>query len=348
MNRVLIETEEKRTSEILVGRGVFSAIEEHADFIFTDTNVLALYGEKIAKKFPSAPVWAMPAGEEHKTEETLFRLLEKMKEAELRRGSTLVCVGGGVAGDLGGLAAALYMRGIACVQAPTTLLAQVDSSVGGKTAIDFRGIKNLIGIFSEPKKVYIDGDFLKTLPPREIRCGLGETVKHSALSEKLFTLLWDNRSRLGDLEFLSGLVCENIEIKANVVRRDAREGGERKCLNLGHTTAHAFELVDKKLSHGEYVLIGILYEAEIAKRTLRGADGEYLDRLKELAKIALGGLPDLPSAEEAVRSARFDKKNLSDDKVFLALPFKRGEYAFEELGYGEYLAMLKEIGERLW
>lgn len=348
MNRILIETEEKRTSEILIGEGIFSEIEERADFIFTDTNVLALYQEKLAEKFSDAPVWAMPAGEEYKTEETLFRLVEKMKEAELRRGSTLVCAGGGVVGDLGGLAAALYMRGISCVQVPTTLLAQVDSSVGGKTAIDFRGVKNLIGVFSEPKKVYVDGDFLKTLPPREIRCGLGEIVKHAALSGELFDRLWDNRSRLFDLGFLSGLVAENVEIKASIVRRDAREGGLRKCLNLGHTTAHAFELLDKKLSHGEYVLIGILYEAEIAKRTLGGADTEYLDSLEELAKSALGGLPDLPSAEEAVKSARFDKKNVSGDKVFLTLPFKRGEYAFEELGYGEYVKLLKEIGERLW
>ena len=206
MNRFAIETEEKSTSEIVIERGIFSSIEERANFVFTDSNVYALYENKIKAKFKNVPVYAMTAGEEHKTKETLFDLLGEMKKAELTRGDTLVCLGGGVVGDVGGLASALYMRGISCIQIPTTLLSQVDSSVGGKTAIDFEGVKNMIGVFSQPKKVFVDCDFLKTLPQREIRCGLGEIVKHGALNGELFQKLNKNRDRLFDLDFLSGTV----------------------------------------------------------------------------------------------------------------------------------------------
>lgn len=347
MNRFVIETEEKKTSEIIVESGIFSKIEERADFIFTDTNVYALYEREIKEKFPDIPLYAMPAGEEHKTKETLFCLLDGMKKAELTRGDTLVCLGGGVVGDIGGLASALYMRGISCIQIPTTLLAQVDSSVGGKTAIDFGGVKNLIGVFSEPKKVFVDADFLKTLPAREIRCGLGEIVKHGALDGELFRLLNNNRNRLFDMDFLRETVPENIRIKAEVVRRDAHEKGLRKCLNLAHTTAHAFELSDKKLSHGEYVLIGILFEAEISKRFIKNADKQYLNELEELARIALCGVPELCKASEAARYSRLDKKNRTRGMVSLTVPVRCGEYGFLELPYEEYAEAIGKIGEQL-
>lgn len=345
--KISLRTQIESESEIIIERGIFSKTGEKADFIFTDSNVYALYQEEIKKAFPNTPVWAMPAGEENKTEETLFALLAKMKEAQLHRGDTLVTLGGGVAGDIGGLAAALYMRGISCIQIPTTLLAQVDSSVGGKTAIDFGGVKNLIGAFAQPKKVFIDCDFLKTLPPREIRCGLGEIIKHGALSEEIFELLIKNKNLLFDLDFLSEAVPQNIAFKADIVRNDPNEKGIRKCLNLGHTTAHAFELSGANLSHGECVLVGILFEAEIAKRVLSDMEAGYLDELEELALTALGGMPSLPDPCEAVRAARLDKKNQTHDKVFLTLPAGRGKYAFYELTFEQYGNYLKEIGEKL-
>lgn len=347
MTKITIQSQIDQESEIAVERGIFYKTGVKADFVFTDSNVCALYRKAIEEAFPNVPVWAMPAGEEHKTEETLFSLLAKMKEAELHRGDTLVCLGGGVVGDIGGLAASLYMRGISCIQIPTTLLSQVDSSVGGKTAIDFMGVKNLIGAFFQPKKVFIDCEFLKTLPPREIRCGLGEIVKHGALSEEIFELLVKNKNRLFDLDFLSEAVPQNIAFKADVVRRDPHEKGIRKCLNLGHTTAHAFELAGKNLSHGEFVLVGILFEAEIAKRVLSDAEAGYLDELEELALTALGGMPELPDIDKAVRFARLDKKNQTRDKVFLTLPAGRGRYAFYELAFAQYERYLKEIGEKL-
>ena len=310
--------------------------------VFTDENVLALYEGAIRAAFPCSPVFAMKAGEEHKTEETLFELLKRMAEAGLHRGDCLVCVGGGVVGDIGGLASALYMRGLRCVQIPTTLLSQVDSSVGGKTAVDFMGYKNLVGAFKQPDYVLVDGSFFKTLPARDIRCGLGEIVKHAALDGALFQKLKANRDRLSDLDFLTQTVPDNIAIKAEIVQKDPEETGLRKCLNLGHTTAHAFELSDKKLSHGEYVLIGTLYEAEIAKRRLP-CDEKYLNELKELALAALGGVPSLPSAEAVAPLAKLDKKNRSDDRIALTVPVSEGRYAFCELPYAEYVKELKEI-----
>lgn len=314
------------------------------DFLFTDSNVFSLYKKKIGRYFPDAPLWAMPAGEENKTPETLFSLLSEMAKAGLTRKATLLCLGGGVVGDIGGLASALYMRGISCIQVPTTLLSQVDSSVGGKTAVDFCGVKNLIGAFRQPKRVLVDGAFLKTLPPREIRCGLGEIVKHGALSAPLFDKLWEHRENLTDLAFLNSIVPDNIAFKADVVRKDPTERGLRKCLNLGHTTGHAFELADGKLSHGEYVLAGMLFEAELARRHL-ACDGEYLDRLGALVRAALGDFPALPPAEEAARRALLDKKNVSAGEVVLTVPVRKGEYALLSLPYENYLRELTQIQE---
>ena len=312
--------------------------------VFTDSNVYALYRDTIERYFSGAPVHVMPAGEEHKTQDTLFALLGAMAAAELHRGDTLVCVGGGVTGDVGGLAAALYMRGIACVQVPTTLLAQVDSSVGGKTAIDLNGVKNLVGAFRQPRRVLVDGRFLDTLPAREIRCGLGEIVKHGALCAPLFDTLWEGRDRLFDRTFLRTVVPANIAFKADVVRRDPDEKGLRKCLNLGHTTAHAFELCDAKLSHGEYVLIGMWLESHIAERE-GVCTPAYAREVRSMIALAQPRIPAFPGAAGALRYALLDKKNEGQGTVSMILPKERGAYAELALPaerYAAYLALLEE------
>ncbi len=248
-------------------------------------------------------------------------------------------------GDIGGLAASLYMRGISCIQIPTTLLAQVDSSVGGKTAIDFCGVKNLIGTFHQPMYVFADPTFLNTLPEREIRCGLGEIVKHAALSAPLFDLLTENMERLFDLKFLAQLVPENIAIKANIVQRDPNETGLRRCLNLGHTTGHAIELTEKTLSHGECVLLGLLYEERLARKHL-GTDNAYLDGLDALIYRVLTRDAREIDVGSAARLALLDKKNTGKG-VTLAVPVKKGEFALLELAYDDYVRELKEIRETL-
>lgn len=311
------------------------------DFIFTDENVYNLY----RKKFWKAPVYVMPAGEEHKTPETLFELLKEMAKAGLHRKDTIVCIGGGVVGDIGGLASALYMRGINCVQVPTTLLAQVDSSVGGKTAVDFEGVKNLVGVFKQPSRVLVDPEFLKTLPERELRCGLGEIIKHSTLNGALFDRLVANRMKLFDLEFLEKIVPDNIAIKAGIVQQDPREAGLRKFLNVGHTTGHAFELMGGDLSHGEYVLLGLLYEIEIAQKYLK-CDEAYLRVLHNLAVKVLGEVPKL-DALRAAELAKLDKKNSTSKDISLAVPVAKGKCELLELPYVQYKRELKKIGGSL-
>lgn len=314
--------------------------------VFTDENVHRIYGRKIRKYLAGIPVHIMPAGEESKSEQTLFALLAAMAEAGLRRNSTLIALGGGVVGDIGGLAASLYMRGIDCIQVPTTVLAQVDSSVGGKTAIDFHGVKNLIGAFKQPEYVFADPTFFNTLPAREIRCGLGEIIKHGALNGDLFELLWENRDKLTDLGFLAEIVPQNIAYKAKVVKADPHEKGIRKSLNLGHTTAHALELSGADLSHGECVLVGIVYEARIAKKFCE-CDGEYLTRLEELCLRVLDADIKFFDLGNAAHLARLDKKNVSSDKIVLTAPIGKGEYTLLELPYEDYVCALAQIREEL-
>ncbi len=328
-------------------RGGLSAAElkERGALVFTDSNVLALYGSKLKRYLAGIPVHAMPAGEAHKSEETLFSLLRAMAAAGLRRNSVLIVLGGGVPGDVGGLAASLYMRGIDCIQIPTTLLSQVDSSVGGKTAIDFCGIKNLVGAFHQPALVLADPAFFATLPPRELRCGMGEIVKHGALDGEIFDLL-EGEENLFDLTFLAGIVPKNIAFKADVVRKDPEERGLRRCLNLGHTTAHAFELTDGKLSHGEYVLLGTFLEAEIARKRTE-CDEAYLTRLQALCLRALGEIPALPEGKQAARAALFDKKNTRAEEVVLTVPAARGKYEILRMPFESYETALGEALEKL-
>ena len=352
MKSYMIRTKTAEQSRIVCREGVLRTalprlLSEYREvFFFSDRTVWELYGRKIGRAYRESPVHIMPAGEAYKTPETLLKLLGAMAEAQLHRGACLVALGGGVVGDVGGLAAALYMRGIDCIQIPTTLLAQVDSSVGGKTAVDFAGVKNLIGAFRQPKVVLADPTFFATLPPREVRCGLGEIVKHGALSAPIFETLWENRDRLTDGDFLAAIVPENIAFKAEIVRQDADEKGLRKCLNLGHTTAHAFELSDGKLSHGEYVLAGVIFEAELAKK-YAGGDAAYLDDLQTLCRAALGGMPQLPPAREAARLALLDKKNVAKDEIVVTAPVRKGEYALLSLNYETYVAELERIQQSL-
>ncbi len=352
--RVIHLREEAHPSESVIwcGEGAFerelpAALGPYSQkFIFTDTNVRRIWGERIKEVLGDIPVFAMPAGEEHKTEETLFALLKAMAQAQLHRTSCLIMIGGGVVGDVGGLAAALYMRGIACFQVPTTLLAQVDSSVGGKTAIDFYGIKNLVGAFNQPKAVFADPCFLTTLPPREVRCGIGEMVKHGALSAELFEKLTARRKEFAALSVPVDLIADNIAFKASVVAQDAKESGLRKSLNLGHTTAHALELALKTKSHGECVLLGTIFEAEMAKCEA-DCDEEYLNELIALCKEVLGGIPALPPAEEWTKLALLDKKNTAKDAVVITAPLRRGTYRLIALPFGEYAKKAEEIEKKL-
>ncbi len=350
MKTIRIFSMRREESKIICRKDVFSSVLAPmrkslvggGGLLFTDSNVARIYRKKIEKALGGVPVFCMEAGEAHKDERTLFALLAAMKEGNLRRNSVLIALGGGVVGDLGGLAASLYMRGISVIQIPTTLLAQVDSSVGGKTAIDFCGVKNLVGSFHQPEAVYADPSFFRTLPEREIRCGLGEIVKHGALCGEIFDRLEANRGRLFDLGFLAEIVPENIAFKADVVKKDPYERGLRRTLNLGHTTAHAIEPAHPELSHGECVLVGLAYEAEIAKKYC-GADENYLDKLTGLAEEVLGISPWEVDAASCAERALLDKKN-EGKSVRLVLPVARGRCTELELPFEKYRAELANGG----
>lgn len=311
-------------------------------FIITDGNVYRLYGGLIAETFGGAPVFVLPAGEKSKNYNSLNKILRAMVAEGITRSSTVVAFGGGVVGDIAGLAACLFMRGVNIVQIPTTLLAQVDSSVGGKTAIDFCGVKNAVGAFYQPAQVIVDPMFLRTLPAREIRCGLGEVIKYGAIDGGIYATLLKNSDNLKDFGFLEKITADCIRHKAKVVCEDERDlNGARKTLNLGHTTGHAFELYYKRKSHGEFVLIGMYYELYIAVRC-GICGGQYAESLRSLIKKVIKNIPAYADAERAALGAKYDKKNEEQSTVSVIVPKCEGESFELKLPLGEYANLIAD------
>ena len=344
----IIEVNTKsRPSKVYCGEGAaeeFSELYAGCDaFVVTDANVARQYAARIGELFPHAPVCVVPAGERSKNRNTLFKILDAMFAAQLHRSSVVVALGGGVIGDMAGLAAALYMRGTRLVQVPTTLLAQVDSSVGGKTAIDYAGVKNAVGAFYQPETVLCDPAFLHTLPPREVKCGLGEVLKTGILDAAIGEKLWESRERLSDLSYFSELAADCIRFKARIVAEDERESGARRCLNLGHTTGHALELAYGRRSHGEYVLIGMWLESFIAERegVCTPAHAQYV---RDTVALVQPRIPVFKDARACVKYALLDKKNSARGAVSLTLSAGKGEWKVLALSaekYADYLGMLE-------
>ena len=265
--------------------------------VVTDTHVAGLYARQVSESLrPHASRLievVMPAGESNKGFDALNLIFDALLEARFDRGSLIVAVGGGVVGDMAGFAAAVYQRGIDFVQVPTTLLAQVDSSVGGKTGINHPLGKNMIGAFHQPRLVLIDVDTLRTLPPRELSAGLAEVIKHGAIADPAyFDSIERDMSRLRALDAgaMSSAVARSCEIKASVVERDEREGGLRAILNFGHTFGHAIEagMGYGQWLHGEAVGAGMVMAADLSRR-LGLIAPEVSQRLNE--SIAAAGLP---------------------------------------------------------
>ncbi len=332
-------------STVHCGEGAFEklvpAMAKGQIFTVTDSNVYRIHRGIFTDVFqPRGKVYVLPAGEASKSPARLFDILKAMLGAGLMRNCTVFAVGGGVVGDIAGLAASLYMRGVNLVQVPTTLLSQVDSSVGGKTAVDLCGVKNIVGTFYQPREVVADPRFLRTLPAREIRCGLGEIIKYGALDAGIYGKLLSNEKRLKDPSFFNGIVYDCIACKADIVRRDEREGGLRKTLNLGHTTGHAFELFYKRRSHGEFVLIGMYYELYIAVKKGICAPG-YAKSLLGLIK-SVTSVPAPENVREACLAARHDKKNVRGGEISLVLPVSEGCVRVSELPQEEYEALVAE------
>lgn len=269
--------------------------------VVTDSGVPAQYAETVAAQCGEAAIVTIPQGEQSKCFDELRHLLSEMLDKSFTRGDCVVAVGGGVVGDLSGFAASCYMRGVDFYNVPTTLLSQVDSSIGGKTAIDFGGVKNIVGAFYQPKKVIIDPEVLETLSRRQLMAGLAEAIKMAATNDaELFELIENSADLTADLP---QIIYRALMIKKNVVEQDPRETGLRKVLNFGHTIGHAVESFNAgKLLHGECVALGMIpMSGDNAAARIKSVLEKY-------------GLPSRigQSAEELMPFLKHDKKMASD------------------------------------
>ena len=295
--------------------------------VITDTRVQGLYGDALVRDLNeggfAATTVSIPEGEEQKSLETAGRLYRELTDCYAERTTPILALGGGVIGDLAGFVAATYMRGVPLVQIPTTLLAQVDSSIGGKVAVDHGQLKNKIGVFYQPALVIADVDVLSTLPANELANGLAEVIKSAAIKDRnFFSFLEDNIERVKTLEkdTLEEVVFRTAKIKAEVVTKDERDLGLRNILNYGHTIGHAIETVsDFQMEHGRAVAIGMLVAAKISNRQGILADTEML-RLRNV--IGAAGLPtEMPGYKtgDLIQSMKHDKKVLRDKVRFVLL-----------------------------
>ncbi len=332
-------------STIYCGEGAFAErvpqIKYKDIFVITDSNVAELYGGLIKKYFSNCPSYVIKAGEASKTYNTLISILRNIASYNLTRTGCIVAFGGGVVGDIAGLAASLYMRGIHLVQIPTTLLAQVDSSVGGKTAVDLGKIKNAIGTFYQPEQVIVDPMFLHTLPEREMRCGMGEIVKYAAINGGIFDKL-SNCADVYDFNFLDGIIYDCIMHKVKVVEQDEKDcGGIRKSLNVGHTVGHALELFYGDKSHGEYVAIGMYFELYLAE-TAGVTCEQYANQLKKLISLVVPQIPDFKNIGRAARLSSHDKKNARANEVSIIAPTGGGNFTEIKLPILQFINSIKE------
>lgn len=318
--------------------------------LITNPTVMGLYGKKIINSLEGAGfsvvVIEMPDGEEFKNLDEASKVYDRLIEEKLDRGSPIVALGGGVVGDLAGFVAATYLRGVPYVQVPTTLLAQVDSSVGGKTAVNHPKGKNLIGSFYQPKMVIIDPDVLSTLDEREVRTGLAEVVKHGVIRDKdYFEFLELNAKKvLGLSAEIDEAIERSCQIKASVVSEDERETGLRAILNFGHTFGHAIEAVAgySTYRHGEAVSMGMVMAAGFSVE-LGLCDTTLVDRIRGLLD-SLGlptAVPKL-SPDDILASIFLDKK-VKAGRVNFVLLKGLAQVVVEEVDEDKIGAYLKKV-----
>jgi 3-dehydroquinate synthase len=339
--------EKKSDYEIIIGENIIKKLKDYIEqvykgkkvFLLSDQNVMSLYGEKITEILTDAhydyTTFIIPPGEGSKNFDFLLKGYDLLLKEGFGRDNLLLALGGGVVGDLAGFLAATFMRGIAFVQIPTSLLAQVDSSIGGKTAVNHPLGKNLIGAFYQPELVLIDTYFLKTLDRRELVNGLAEIIKYGFIADRgLLTYLEENREAIlnYDTEALGDIIYTSCKIKAKVVEEDEKEKGKRAILNFGHTIGHALEAVTdyEKYHHGEAVAVGMAAAAEISRKLslISKEDRDYLEKM-----IGDYGLPVTfqygENSTEVYERLFYDKK-AKDGQLRWVLLKEPGEAYIEE------------------
>ncbi len=323
-----------RPYEILIDRGILDRCGEEIRkvsksekaMVISDSNVFPLYGEKVVKSMEAYGfevfTFVFEAGEYSKKLETIYSMYNALADNGLTRGDLIVALGGGVTGDMAGFAAATYLRGIDFVQIPTSLLSQVDSSVGGKTGVDIPQGKNLVGAFWQPNVVLIDPDTLNTLTPHFFADGMGEVIKYGCIkSAKLFDILEKENA----WDIIEDIIYECVKIKRDVVQNDEHDHGERALLNFGHTLGHAIEKEHnfQDISHGEAVAVGMVMmtkATEIAKLTPIGT----ADRIAKLCEKYNLPTTDNTPVGSIVKSSFSDKKS-SSNAISLVILDKIGE-----------------------
>lgn len=319
--------------------------------LITDNHVWRIYQKKITQKFHSAGIAfqpiIFPAGERNKNLGTLEKILDQMLKMGFNRKSAVIAFGGGVTGDMAGFAAGTFMRGIPFIQIPTSLLAQVDSSIGGKVGVDLRNGKNSAGLFCQPRKVLIDTEFLGTLPLPELKNGLFEIIKHGIIADdKYFTYIQRNidKAHQFDHHILEALIARSCEIKADVVMKDEKEENLRRTLNFGHTIGHAIEgATGYKVRHGLAVGFGMIKESEIAFKLGHLTEKDFL-KIKELAGMN-GATGFHWTARTLLPYIATDKKNFLEADMMniavpLVLPTKIGQTIIRKFSLPELLEMM--------
>lgn len=326
----------ERSYDITVGCGLLERASEYFNlarrvFIVTDDGVPREYAERIAAAASSAKIMTVPSGEGAKSIEVYSEVLSEMTDFGLTRTDCAVAVGGGVIGDLTGFAAASYMRGIDFYNVPTTLLSQVDSSIGGKCAINHAGVKNIVGAFHQPRGVIIDTNTLKTLPSRQISNGLAESVKMALTSDKELFRLFERVEN--PAEHLEDIILASLKIKKTVVEADEREVGLRKILNFGHTLGHGIEGASgmSEYLHGECVAMGMLPVSSPAVRE------RLIPILKKLS------LPTVYCGDiNAALSLVTHDKKCDGDKISVVLVSEVGSYSLEKIPTEKFKSLVKE------
>lgn len=331
-----------------IGDAVRRVSSTNRVIVITDKNVAAHYARPVSESIrmhgdrDDTIVLSIPPGESLKTRETWSAVTDELLGHRLGRDTTIVALGGGVVGDLAGFVAATYMRGIPFVQVPTTLLAMVDASVGGKTGVDTKFGKNLVGAFHQPAAVIIDPLVLRTLEDQELRAGLAEVIKHGVVADaRYFEQVGSFVGRLSPRDRmwheLTAIIRRSVEIKASIVARDEREAGLRKVLNFGHTIGHALEALDNYAnSHGHAVAIGLVLEAMIAERIGVADHGtaDAIRRVIERASLPVMTTLTKPDVADSIIAGTYADKKSRGGRVEYALPARIGEMAGADRGYG--------------
>ena len=307
--------------DILIERGILAKAGQHLNLnrrvlVVTETGVPEVYAKNLAGQCRNSVICTVETGEGSKSLPVFGQLLQTMLEHDFSRKDCVVAVGGGVVGDLSGFAASSYMRGIDFYNIPTTLLSQIDSSIGGKTAINLGGVKNIVGAFYQPKKVLIDPDLLKTLPPRQIANGMAEAIKMSLTSDKELFELFETQDIESSLE---EIILRSLSIKKAVVEQDEKEAGLRKILNFGHTVGHGIESTSE-LYHGEAVALGML---PMCSETLRPRV------IKVLKKCNL--YRELQYDWDRITQAAFHDKKADGGSVTVTLVQEPGTYELKTM-----------------